>query len=95
VPGCPGPLEIEAPQPPGDVEDFSDEIKPGDVARLEGFRGQFTGVDPAPRDFGFAVACGSAGLELPVMKDAGEGRPVPLGEMMDGAVLPMQIQETL
>jgi hypothetical protein len=56
VPGCPGPLEIEAPQPAGDVDDFPDEIKPGDLARLEGFRGQFTGVDPAPRDFGLSVA---------------------------------------
>ncbi len=95
VPGCPGPLEIEAPQPAGDVEDLSDEIKPGDVAGLEGLRGQFTGVDPAPRDFGFAVARGCAGLDLPVMKNAGEGLAVLLGQPVDGAVLPMQLKETL
>jgi len=96
VPGCPGPLEIIAPQPAGDVEDFSDEIKPGDLAGLEGLGGQFTGVDPASRDFGFAVALGSAGLDLPVMKDAGDGCRVPLGKLPDGAVLlPIQIQETV
>ena len=92
--GRPGTLEIVAPQPAGDVEDFSDEIKPGDLAGLEGLGGQFTGVDPAPRDFDFAVAFGPAGLDLPAMKAAGEGRGVPLGELADGAVLPVQIQET-
>ena len=96
MPGCPGPLEIVAPQPAGDVEDFSDEIKPGNFVGLEGLGGQLTGVNPAPRDFGFAVALGSAGLELPVMKDAVEGRGVPLGKLPGRAVLlPIQIQETL
>jgi len=95
VPGCPGPLEIEAPQPAGDVEDLSDEIKPGYLAGLEGLGGQFTGVDPAPRDFGFAVALGPAGLDLPLMEDAGEGHGVPLGNLPDGAVVPVQIQETV
>ena len=89
-------MEIEAPQPAGDVEDLSDEIKPGYLAGLEGLGGQFTGVDPASRDFGFAVALGAAGLDLPVMEHAGEGRGVPLGKLPDGAVLlPIQIQETV
>src|SRR5882724_4565614 len=66
--GGPGPLEIEAAEVAGDVDDFADEEEAGDFAGFHGFAGQFGGVDATGRDFGFFVAFGAGGLDLPGMQ---------------------------
>ena len=59
--GGPGPLEVEAAQVAGDVDNFADEEEAGDFARFHGFAGEFVGVDAAGGDFGFFVAFGAGG----------------------------------
>ena len=41
ISGRPGPLKIEAAEVAGDVDDFADEIEPGDGSGFECFRGKF------------------------------------------------------
>jgi len=63
--GGPGPLEIEAAEVAGDVDDFADEEEAGDFAGFHGFAGEFGGVDAAGGDFGFFIAFGACGADGP------------------------------
>ena len=63
----PGPLEVEAAEVAGDVDDFADEEQAGNFAAFHGFGGEFVGVDAAAGDFGFFVAFGACGHEAPGM----------------------------
>src|SRR5208337_4660552 len=63
--GGPGPLEVEAAEVAGDVNDFADEEEAGDFARFHGFAGEFVGVNAADGDFGFVEAFGGGGSEGP------------------------------
>lgn len=65
--GGPGPLKIEASEVTGDVDDFADEKKSGNFARLHGFAGEFVGVHATGSDFGFFVALGACGSDDPVV----------------------------
>src|ERR1035437_8760885 len=74
--GRPGPLEIEAAELAGYVDDFSDEKKAGHFSRLHGLGREFAGVDAARRDFGFSVTLRRFRLDFPPMQLAfgvGEG----------------------
>jgi len=59
--GGPGPLEVEAAEMAGDVDDFADEEKAAEIAGFHGFAGEFASVDAAGGDFGFLVAFGGGG----------------------------------
>jgi hypothetical protein len=63
--GGPGPLEIEAAEVAGDVDDFADEEEAWDFAGFHGFAGEVGGVDAAGGDFGFFVAFGAGGADGP------------------------------
>ena len=74
--GGPGPLEVVAAEPAGDVDDFADEEEAGDDAALQGAGVERVGVDAAGGDFGFVVAFGAGGREAPGVELAfhfGEG----------------------
>ena len=74
--GGPGPLEVVAAEPAGDVDDFADEEEAGDDAALQGAGVERVGVDAAGGDFGFVVALGAGGREAPGVELAfhfGEG----------------------
>src|SRR5208282_5374944 len=80
--GRPGPLEIEATEMAGDVDDFADEKQAGDFAALHGFGGELVGGDTAGGDFGFLVALGSCGRDRPAVRlifQVGEGLIRPEG----------------
>src|SRR5690606_35543154 len=47
VAGGPGPLEIVAAEPAGDVQALADEVEAGHLFRLEGLGGNLVGIDPA------------------------------------------------
>ncbi len=66
--GGPGPLEIEAAEMPGDVDHFSDEIEPRNVAALHGPRAQLRCVDSARGDLGLFVAFGSRRIDGPAVE---------------------------
>ena len=63
--GGPCPLEVEAAQVAGDVDDFADEEEAGDFAGLHGFAGEFVGVDATGGYFGFLKAFGARGADFP------------------------------
>src|ERR1035437_10398838 len=63
--GRPCPLEVEAAELAGDVDDFSDEKKAGHFSRLHGLGRDFAGVDAARRDFGFSVTLRRFRLDFP------------------------------
>ena len=64
-PGGPGPLKVKASELPRNVNDFPDEIQAGDFAAFHGLGRKFVSIDAANRDFGFFVAFGSGGDDLP------------------------------
>ena len=64
----PGPLEVEAAEVAGDVDDFADEVEARDVAGFHGSGGELVGVDAAGGDFGFLKAFGAVRIDGPVMK---------------------------
>jgi len=66
--GGPGPLEIEAAEVAGYVDDFADEEEAGDFAGFHGFAGEFGGVHAAGGDFGFFVAFGAGWADGPGMQ---------------------------
>src|SRR5690606_40642188 len=61
--GCPGPLQIVAPQPAADVQHLADEKQPGNLDRGKGFRGYTVDIDAAAGDLGGAVALGAVGFD--------------------------------
>src|SRR5690606_9452330 len=61
VGGGPGPLEVVAAEPAGDVDDFADEVQAGHVPGLHRRRRQAVGIHAAEGDFRGAVALGAAG----------------------------------
>ncbi len=67
----PGPLEIIAAEPAGDVDRLADHIEAGKALRLHRFRRQFRRADPADGDFRLGKAFGAVRAEWPV----GEGVP--------------------
>ena len=62
----PGPLEVIAAEPAGDVDRFADGEKAGDAFGLHRLRRQFGSADAADRDFGLGEALASVGRELPL-----------------------------
>src|ERR1700720_3892457 len=62
----PRPLKIEAAEMAGNVDDFADEIKPGDGPCFEGFRGKPRGIDAPKRHFRGAVTFGSIRPHAPL-----------------------------
>src|SRR3546814_11612525 len=67
----PRPLKIESAEPAGDVDDFTDEIQTGDLARCHRRRRQLVRVDAAARPFGGAITLGAAGGDRPGMQARG------------------------
>ena len=61
----PSPLEIISAKPAGDVHHLADEIQPGYLATLHGFRRQRVGIHAAHGDFRFGVTLGSYDDQLP------------------------------
>ena len=68
----PGPLEIVAAEPAGDVDDLADEIEPRHVARLMRLGVERPRVDAAERHFGGAVAFGAGRLDPPGLEPLGQ-----------------------
>ena len=66
--GGPSPLEIEAAEMSGDIDNFADEEKTRDETRFHGFAGELARVDTACRDFRFFVAFRGARSERPGME---------------------------
>lgn len=64
---CPGPLEIEAAQVAGDVDDFAYEKESGDETRFHGFTGEFASVNAAGGNFGLFVAFAGRRSEGPIV----------------------------
>ncbi len=87
IAGGPGPLEIEAPQPAGDVHHFADEVEAGHPLALHGLGAELIGVHPAQGHLGGAVALVSAGLKLPAVEllgDIGQGGLIQLPQGLIG-----------
>src|ERR1039458_4302602 len=59
--GGPGPLEVVAAEPAGDVDDFADEVEARGDAALHGTGVERVGRDAAGGDLGFVVAFGAGG----------------------------------
>ncbi len=68
--GGPGPLEVIAAEPAGDVDDFADEVEAGDDAALQGAGVEGVGVDSADGDLGLGVAFGAGGCDTPIVQAA-------------------------
>src|SRR3974390_561733 len=66
--GSPGPLKIEAAQLACHVHHFADEEQAGDSLRFHGLAGKFARIDAASCHFGFDVAFGARGRNLPSVK---------------------------
>ena len=82
----PGPLEVEPPQPSGDVDDLANEEQARNRAAFEGFRGKFGGVDAAEGDLGLGVAFVTGGLDGPSAQLGDEGFEILPGKLGEGAV---------
>src|SRR5436305_1193555 len=63
---CPGPLEIIAAEPAGDVDRFADRIEAGHGPRRHGLRGEAGGGDAARGHLGLGIAFAAARPEAPV-----------------------------
>lgn len=66
-PGCPGPLEVEAAEVAGDIDDFTDEVKARHSAAFHAFGGEFVCVHAAGGDFGFGVTFIALRSDRPVV----------------------------
>ena len=64
VGGGPGPLEVVASEPAGDVDDLADEVEARDEAGLHGAGVEGGGGDAAGGDFGFGEAFGGGGDDV-------------------------------
>ena len=64
----PGPLEVVAAEPAGDVNDFADEEEARGEFAFEGAGVEFVGGDAAGGDFGFLEAFGAGGGDGPGVK---------------------------
>src|SRR5512147_1764308 len=62
----PGPLEIIAAKPAGDVDRFADGEEPGNALCLHRLRRQFGSANAADRDLGLGEALASVRRELPL-----------------------------
>ena len=67
-PGSPRPLEIEATEMAGHVDDFADEKQAGHFSALHGLGGKFVGINAADCDFGFFVAFRAGRRNRPRMR---------------------------
>ena len=67
----PGPLEVVAPQPTGDVDHLANEIQ-AFLGRFHGLLRQGLGGHATHRDLGFFVAFGPSGLQGPVRQGLGQ-----------------------
>ena len=76
----PGPLEVIAAEPASNVDDFADEVEPGDDAALHGAGVERVGVDAAGGDLGFGVAFGADGDDAPSVEAALEPGQGGVGE---------------
>ncbi len=88
-------MEVEATEMAGDVDDFADEEEPGDFARFHGFAGEFVGVDATGSDFGFLVAFGARGMNLPGVEFLFEGFEGSVGERFWLVTLEPAIREAV
>src|SRR5687768_11240917 len=68
----PGPLEIVAAEPAGDIDPFADRVETGDLARRHRLRGQAGGVDAADGDLGLGEAFGAIRVKSPVRQLPGD-----------------------
>ncbi len=73
IAGSPGPLEVEASQPAGDVHHLTDEVESGDPLALHGLGAELIGVHSAQGHLGGAVTLVPTGLELPAVELLGNG----------------------
>jgi len=74
--GGPGPLEVVASEPSGDVDDLSDEVEAAEFAALEGACVELVGGDAADGDLclGVALCAGRGdGPGMEVALEVGEG----------------------
>src|SRR5436190_13147891 len=55
----PGPLEVVAAEPAGNVDRLAYHEQTGDLARFQGARREFVGIDAAQGDLGLGVALGA------------------------------------
>src|SRR5579884_2381481 len=68
----PRPLEVEATEMPGDIDDFSDEVQSRNLARFHGFCRQFVGVDASRGDLCLVVTFGAGRCDRPAMQCVGK-----------------------
>src|SRR5882757_4732695 len=61
------PLKMEAAEMARDINDFADEMEPGDRPRFERFRGKLRGVDATQRHLGSTIALGPVRPDAPLL----------------------------
>ncbi len=84
VGGGPGPLEVVAAQPAGDVDDLADEEEAGDFAGGEGAGVELVGGNAAGGDLRLCVAFGAGGGEGPGVEEGFEAVEGGVGEGLGG-----------
>ncbi len=83
----PGPLEVEATEVAGDVDDFTDEEEAANFRGFHGFAGKSAGIHAASGDFGFFVAFGGCRSDRPGVESIFEGEEIGVGPGIGGVVL--------
>src|SRR5439155_8646852 len=79
--GGPGPLEVVAAEPSGDVHDLADEVEARGEAGLEGAGVEGVGGDTAGGDFRLGEAFGAGGRETPGMEITIDRREGGVGQL--------------
>src|SRR5947209_18059173 len=64
----PGPLEIVAAEPAGDVDRLADHVEARNPARLHGLGRQLPGIDSAERHLGFRPSLRAGRADLPALE---------------------------
>jgi EAL domain-containing protein (putative c-di-GMP-specific phosphodiesterase class I) len=86
--GCagPGPLEVVAAQPAGDVHHLANKVQAGLGLALHGLLRQCLGVHAAQRDLGLFVALGARGRDFPARELVGQLGQGLVAGLVDGAL---------
>src|SRR6185312_14743225 len=91
VPRGPGPLEVVAAQPAGDVHHFADEVQAGHELRLHRAGREPVGVHTAQGHLGGAVTLGAAGDDRPVVQSPTDLMQLGVAVLAHGATFEPQL----
>ncbi len=77
----PSPLEVVAPEPTGDINNFADEEKSRDVTGFHCFGRQIARIDTAESDLRFGVSFRAGKCHWPVVDEVPDARAFPRGPL--------------